>query len=162
VRKGAELGWQGRFGKRWEAALAYTRLNAEFSEPFTTGVAPAPIVAVRAGNRLPGVPASTLYGELVWRHAASGFHAGAEVRHNGRVFVDDANSEAASAYTVGNVRAGFEQRGKRWRLAEFVRVDNVTDRNYVGSVIVADGNGRFYEPAPGRNWLAGVSAQLSF
>jgi iron complex outermembrane receptor protein len=29
-------------------------------------------------------------------------------------------------------------------------------------VIVADGNGRFYEPAPGRNWLVGVSASVSF
>jgi iron complex outermembrane receptor protein len=160
-RKGIELGWQGRFGTSWEAALAYTRLNAEFSQPFTTGTPPA-VTTVRAGNRLPGVPATTLYGELVWRHAASGFHAGAEVRHNGRVYVDDANSESASAYTVGNLRAGFEQRGKRWRVSEFARLDNVTDKNYVGSVIVADGNGRFYEPAPGRNWLVGVSASVSF
>ena len=59
-------------------------------------------------------------------------------------------------------RSGFEQRSKRWRLAEFVRIDNITDRQYVGSVIVADSNSRFYEPAPGRNWLAGVNASLSF
>jgi iron complex outermembrane receptor protein len=43
-----------------------------------------------------------------------------------------------------------------------VRVDNIADREYIGSVIVADGNRRFYEPAPGRNWLAGVSAELTF
>jgi iron complex outermembrane receptor protein len=108
------------------------------------------------------VPVTTLYGELVWRHRASGFHAGAEVRHNGRVYVDDANSESAASYTVANLRVGFEQRVQKLRFTEFVRVDNVTDRRYIGSVIVAEANGRFYEPAPGRNWLAGVSAQVAF
>ena len=29
-------------------------------------------------------------------------------------------------------------------------------------VIVAEANNRFYEPAPGRNWLAGVAASFSF
>ena len=51
---------------------------------------------------------------------------------------------------------------KQWRFNEFVRVDNVLDKQYVGSVIVAEANRRFYEPSPGRNWLVGVSAQVSF
>ena len=54
------------------------------------------------------------------------------------------------------------QRMRQWRLTEFVRLDNVTDKSYVGSVIVAEGNRRFFEPAPGRNWLVGVTAQLTF
>ncbi|MGZ5224803.1 MAG: hypothetical protein ACXWCS_11585, partial [Burkholderiales bacterium] len=70
--------------------------------------------------------------------------------------------QSAASYTIANLRAGFEQRIRQWRLTEFVRVDNVADRRYIGSVIVAEANGRFYEPAPGRNWLAGVSAQVSF
>ena len=158
-REGAEIGWQGRLGKTWEEALAYTLLNARFTEPFVSGTPP---VAVRAGSRLPGVPRTTLYGEIVWRHAASGFHAAAEVRHNGRVLVDDANSESAAAYTIANLRAGFEQRVGRVRLSEFVRLDNLADRQYIGSVIVAESNRRFYEPAPGRNWLAGVAAEVTF
>jgi iron complex outermembrane receptor protein len=158
-RDGIELGWQGQFGSGWEGALAYTYLDARFTEPFASGTPPLP---VPAGSRLPGVPATTVYGELVWRHRASGFHAGAEVRHNGRIYVDDANSQSAASYTIANLRAGFEQRIRQWRLTEFVRVDNVADRRYIGSVIVAEANGRFYEPAPGRNWLAGVSAQVSF
>ncbi len=158
-REGLELGWQGEFGKGFEAAVAYTHLYARFTDPFTSGTPP---VAVRAGNRLPGVPADTLYGELVWRHRASGFHVGAEVRHNSKVFVDDANSAAAGTYTVANLRAGFQQRTRQWRFTEFVRVDNVADRQYIGSVIVAAGSAQFYEPAPGRNWLVGVSGQFTF
>ena len=158
-RDGAEIGWQARLGSGFETAVALSWLDATFRDPFTSGAPPVP---VPAGSRLPGVPAQSFYGELVWRHARTGFHAAAEVRHNGRVYVDDANSQSAPPYTVGNVRFGFEQRSRRWRFTEFLRIDNVTDKQYIGSVIVADANGRFYEPAPGRNWLIGLAAQLTF
>jgi iron complex outermembrane receptor protein len=35
-----------------------------------------------------------------------------------------------------------------WRFTEFARIDNLFDRQYIGSVVVGDGNGRYYEPAP--------------
>ncbi len=155
-REGLEFLWQSRLARSFEAALSYTVLDARFTQPFTS------TSTVVAGNKLPGVPSSSLYGELVWRHPASGFHSGVEVRRNGKIYVDDANSESAAAYTVWNLRAGFEQRGKNWRLSEFVRVDNVADRNYIGSVIVAATFQRFYEPAPGRNFLLGVQAAMRF
>jgi iron complex outermembrane receptor protein len=41
-------------------------------------------------------------------------------------------------------------------LETLLRVDNVADRTYVGSVIVNDGNGRFFEPGSGRAWLASL------
>jgi iron complex outermembrane receptor protein len=158
-REGFELGWTARFAHGFEAALAYTLLDARFTEPFTSGT---PAVAVPAGRKLPGVAPRSLYAEAVWRYAPLGFHAGAEARRNGKIYVNDANSEYAGGYTVGNLRAGLEQRGRSWTFTEFIRVDNVTDRRYVGSVIVAEANGRFYEPAPGRNLTVGVSGQLRF
>jgi iron complex outermembrane receptor protein len=53
------------------------------------------------------------------------------------------------------------QEGRRWRLVEFVRIDNLADRSY-GSVIVNETNSRFYEPAPGRNITLGIQANLQF
>ena len=76
--------------------------------------------------------------------------------------MNDQNAEAAGAYTVWNLRAGWQQRGKGWKLTEFVRVDNVGDKGYIGSVIVADANGRYYEPAPGRNAMIGINAEFQF
>jgi len=158
-RRGAELSVEGYLGKGFEAYLAYTYLQAEFTQPFISG---SPPVTVSAGSKLPGVPVYTVWGEVIWRHVPTGFHAGVELRSNGRVYVNDVNSAFADPYTIANLKAGFEQRGKKWRLTEFARVDNITDRQYVGSVIVADSNNRFYEPSPGRNYLVGVNAQLSF
>jgi iron complex outermembrane receptor protein len=76
--------------------------------------------------------------------------------------VNDINSEFAGDYGVLNAIIGFEQRGARWRLSEFLRIDNVGDRAYIGSVVVNDANGRYYEPAPQRNMLLGVQASLQF
>jgi iron complex outermembrane recepter protein len=83
-----------------------------------------------------------VHGELVWRHAASGFHAGAEVHHAGRVYVDEANVDSAGAYAVANLRMEIDRRAAGILLKAFVRVDNVTDRRYAGSVIVAEARGR--------------------
>lgn len=156
-REGMELLWEGRIAREFTLLVAYTRLNARFAQSFSSGTG-----TVNAGNRLPGVPATTLYGELVWRHVASGFHAALEGRHNAKVHTDDLNSEAASGYAVWNVRAGFEQRSGAWRFSEFLRVDNAGNRAYIGSVIVAETNRRFYEPAPGRSVMIGAQATLQF
>jgi iron complex outermembrane receptor protein len=158
-RDGLEISAQATLGAGFEGVVAGTWLDARFTESFATG---APAVTVAAGSRLPGVPPVVLYGEFAWRHAASGFHAAAEVRHTGRVWVNEANTDAAEAYTVANVRAGFEQRAGAWRMKEFVRVDNVSDRRYAGSVIVAEARGRYFEPAPGRNVLVGITVSSSF
>jgi iron complex outermembrane receptor protein len=162
-RKGLELGWGQRFAYGFETNVSYTLLNARFKQSFTTVTGtPSQTVRVPAGSKLPGIAGNILFGELVWRHAASGFHAGAEVRHSGKVWVNDQNAEFAGAYTIYNLRAGLQQRGRGWKLTEYARVDNLTNRNYIGSVIVAEANNRFYEPAPGRNYIIGVNAEFSF
>jgi iron complex outermembrane receptor protein len=158
-RDGLEMAAEGRLGAGFEGSASYTWLDARFTEGFSSGTPPVP---VPAGSRLPGVPGSVLYAEIVWRHAPSGFHAGAELRASGKVWVNEANVDAAAGYAVASLRAGFERRGETWRFAAFARIDNVGDRAYAGSVIVAEARGRYFEPAPGRTWMAGATASASF
>jgi iron complex outermembrane receptor protein len=157
-RDGFEASLEGRV-VGFEYVLAYTWLDAHFTESFSSGTPPS---VVRAGSKLPGVPGSVFHGELVWRHAPSGFHAGGELHSAAKVYVNEQNVDAAPAYTVVNLRAGFAQRLARWQLTEFVRVDNVGDRRYAGSVIVSEARGRYFEPAPGRNAMAGVTLTATF
>ena len=160
ARRGVELKWEGRIAESLTAHVAYTLLRAVFSDAFTTG---APPLVVPAGARLPGVPARGTYAELVWTPSRpAGFSAALEVQHQGAIFVNERNSDAAPAVTLLHARIGFEQRIAGLSLREFVRVNNLTDRNYVGSVIVGDSNGRYFEPAPGRNWFAGITARAVF
>jgi iron complex outermembrane receptor protein len=154
-RRGVELAtdtvWPGPFG----AQLAYTRLEAVFRDTFTTGTTTIP-----AGNLLPAVPRSQIYAQLRYRQPQ--FYSYVEALRRSRVAANDANSEFADAYSVVNLVAGLVQQGTGWRISEFVRLDNITDRNYSGSVIVNDANGRFYEPSPRRSMSGGIQASLRF
>jgi iron complex outermembrane receptor protein len=114
-----------------------------------------------SGNRIPGVPENAAYAELNWHHERSGFTAGLEGRWADEVFVDDINSASADSYVVFNVHAGFRQHMGTWRFEEFLRVDNVADEEYVGSVVVNAVGGRFFEPAPPRTYLLGFTASYS-
>jgi iron complex outermembrane receptor protein len=109
---------------------------------------------------LPGVPKSQAYAQLRYRQPR--YYTYLEALRRSRVPVNDANSEFADAYTVLNLVAGLIQQGAGWRISEFVRLDNLTDRNYIGSVIVNDANGRFYEPSPRRSMSGGIQASLQF
>ena len=158
-RSGWEASWQAVLPANFDMRAAYTVIDARYAEAFTSGAAAA---IVPAGNRLPGVPRTSFYAELQWHHFASGFSAALEARHNSSVYVDDQNSDAAAAYTIANLRLGFEQKAREWRITETLRIDNLTNRSYIGSVIVADGNGRFFEPAPRRNLAVLLSARRAF
>ncbi len=162
-RSGIELGASAFLPYGFDAMLAWTRIEAKFLDSFSSVAGtPAVAVTVPAGSRLPGVPRSSLYAELRWRHLPSGFRVALEFQRKARVWVDDRNSQAADAYGITSIAAGFTQAAGNWRFSEYLRVDNVTNRRYAGSVVVNDANLRFYEPAPGRNAMIGVQAKLGF
>lgn len=144
-RRGLEIAAETLLAGPWHAGLAFTRLDAVFED---------------SGNLLPGVPRTQAYASL--RYRRDSYYAQLEAVRRSRVAVNDANAQFADAYAVADFVAGLVQRGERWRITEFVRIDNIADRTYAGSVIVNEGNSRFYEPAPGRSYLLGVQAALQF
>lgn len=163
TRNGAEWLWAFRASDSLELLAALAWIDARYRDDFTsTPVAGQPAVVVPAGNYIPGVPRRTAYGEARWAPPGQGWSTALELRYSDRIFTSDANSEFAYPYTVFNWRVVFDQRLGGWRLSEFLRVENLFDKSYTGSVIVGDTNRRFYEPAPPRNYIAGVSASLPF
>jgi iron complex outermembrane receptor protein len=160
-RDGLELAAETLSPGPWRARLAYTYLKAVFRESFTTVFGtPAVPVTVPAGSQLPGVPRSQFYADL--RYERRGFYSQLEGLYRARVPVNDHNSEFADSYVTLNVVAGLAQRSQGWRISEFVRIDNLTDEKYVGSVVVNDANLRYYEPSPHRNITVGIQASLQF
>ena len=66
-----------------------------------------------------------------------------------------------TAPAVG-LAARFRQDAGAWQWREFIRVDNLANRRYAGSVIVNEVGGRFFETAARRSWLAGVELVRRF
>ena len=160
-RTGFELGGEVLLGGGFDARAAWTYLKAVFEEGFDTVITTTnAVVTVPAGATLPGTAKNQLYGELRYRREP--WFARVEGLYRTRVATNDPNDEFADSYAVFNVVAGLTQRAAGWRVTEYLRVDNVGDRNYVGSVIVNETNRRYYEPAPRRNMTVGIQAALTF
>ncbi len=163
-RQGAELSWSGVWSPRWHYAFAYTFLDARYQRGFVVcGAAPCaqPDTVVAAGNRIPGLPRHSAWAELRWAPDAA-FDLALEARALDRVFADDGNTAAAPGYASFDLSA---QQRWRWGAVEFsgfARANNLFDRGIIGSVIVNESNGRYYEPAPGRHWMLGLDARLAF
>ena len=161
LRRGFELGVESQLSEQWSTQLAYTWLQAQYDSDFVSGSG-ATARQVDSGNYLPGVPRTTLFGELKWQ-PRDWLSTALEGVYRSQVFVEDSNEEkAAPAYAVFNWRARFEQSVEHWTFHQTLRLDNLLDRQYVGSVIVGDGNSRYYEAAPGRAWYAGAGAEYRF
>jgi iron complex outermembrane receptor protein len=149
-RRGAELSVKSDWG-RVSTTLAYTWLDARFMQAYVN-TASGPVAS---GNRLPGVPANSLFMDVAYR-PDDALTLGAEMRVESRAYVDDVNSDAAPGYAVVNLRAGREIKSSTGKWYLFGRVDNIFDRLYAGSVIVNEANKRFFEPAAGRRFFVGV------
>jgi iron complex outermembrane recepter protein len=154
LRQGLELSLDADLRAGFSARVAATVLRAIYDEAFT---------GVAQGNRLPGVPRTSLFGELAWKASDGRLQAALETIASGNVYPDDANAAVpAPGYAIVTARVQANQALGAWRLREYARVNNVLDRTYVGSVIVGDSNKRYYEPAPGRNWVLGASVHYQF
>lgn len=159
-RDGFELSWEARHANHLLVQAGYTYLNARYRED-VCATAGCPALALEAGNRIPGIARHAAYAALNWV-PPEGWRAGVDARYLGSIPVDDENSDEAPAYVVVGVGAGYRWLAGPWRWDAFARVDNLFDRRYAGSVIVNDGNGRYFESAPGRSWSVGLAAAYAF
>lgn len=145
-RRGLELAWAGVLAPRWRLETSATWIDA---------------AVLDSGLRLPGIARRSGFAELRWtpRDALDLLlHAQAA----SRMHADDDNTAAAPGHA--RLDLGAE---RRWRVGAstvrgYARVENLFNRDIVGSVIVNESNGRYFEPAPGRQWVLGVTVETGF
>ncbi|HEV2268286.1 MAG TPA: TonB-dependent receptor [Steroidobacteraceae bacterium] len=159
-RSGAQASSDYRFAEKWRAQIAYTYVAAIYIDGYRTCVAApcsAPSLFVSSGNRLPGVPRSNAYARLSWG-GELGWNANVSGEYLSAIAANDANTAFASAYAVFNAAGGYGAQSGSTQLSVFVRINNILNRRYAGSVIVDDSNAGYFEPAPGCNVFAGITA----
>jgi iron complex outermembrane receptor protein len=159
TRTGWELAGRTLLSPHWRAMLSANAIDARYSQAFTNGTTP-----VADGNKLPGIPQHFLFGELLWsgarldvaRPTRLGTQAGVELVRAGRLYANDTNTASAEGYAIWHLKASHGWALGQGNITAYARIDNVGDKAYVGSVIVNQAAGQFYEPAPGRNWTLGA------
>lgn len=153
-RQGMELGLDQQFGESWRLKAAWTWLDATYR----TNVCDD---ASCNGNRIPGIARNMGYASFGYQ-PEQGWYAGSDIRYMSDIMANDENTAKAPSWTVVGLTTGYKWSYGRMDMDLFGRIDNLFDREYVGSVIVNESNGRYYEPAPGRNYGIGMNLAWRF
>ena len=153
-RQGMELGLDQQFGESWRLKAAWTWLDATYR----TNVCDD---ASCNGNRIPGIARNMGYASFGYQ-PEQGWYAGSDIRYMSDIMANDENTAKAPSWTVVGLTTGYKWSYGRMDMDLFGRIDNLFDREYVGSVIVNESNGRYYEPAPGRNYGIGLNLAWRF
>lgn len=153
-RQGMELGLDQQFGESWRLKAAWTWLDATYR----TNVCDD---ASCNGNRIPGIARNMGYASFGYQ-PEQGWYAGSDIRYMSDIMANDENTAKAPSWTVVGLTTGYKWSYGRMGMDLFGRIDNLFDREYVGSVIVNESNGRYYEPAPGRNYGIGLNLAWRF
>ncbi|HHS9822841.1 TPA: TonB-dependent receptor PqqU [Klebsiella quasipneumoniae subsp. quasipneumoniae] len=153
-RQGMELGLDQQFGESWRLKAAWTWLDATYR----TNVCGD---ASCNGNRIPGIARNMGYASFGYQ-PEQGWYAGSDIRYMSDIMANDENTAKAPSWTVVGLTTGYKWSYGRMDMDLFGRVDNLFDREYVGSIIVNESNGRYYEPAPGRNYGIGLNLAWRF
>jgi len=150
-RYGAELNATGALSEQLDYRFAAHWIDAHFGDSQPAAV---------AGRRIPGIAEYSAYWQLNWqlplaRHAAPQLSWVVDYRSD--IAATDNNDVIAPARTLHHLALQSEHLLGQWQVKPWLRWNNVTDKKYVGSVVVNQGSGRAFEPAPGRNISAGIS-----
>lgn len=148
-RQGWELEAQWPLGQQLQAQLGWTRLDARVQ-----ACTPSRCGAWQSGQRLPGTARDALQLQLQgpwqqwqWQLGASALSA---------VLADERSAARAPGHVLFDLGLQRQWDTAAGPLQLSLAVDNLADRRHVASVVVNDGNGRYYEPGAGRSLRLGL------
>lgn len=131
--------------------LAYTLTRAVFKQAQT------PDNQSLKGKRVPGIPKHRFYGSVTWAPPPLWLNVGGEFVDS--YPVNNLNTAFNEEYFVVDAKISFSTsfRESGVKVTPFLNLNNIFDAGYNGSTVVNAFGGRYFEPAPGRNWQAGIT-----
>lgn len=149
TREGAELTLNGALTQHLDMLLSYSYIDATFDD--------GPL----QGNALPGVAKRQGYLRFNWRPTERWLIQLAG-QYRDETPTGDDNSVFAPSYSTWNVAINRDWQWAHSELTAWARVDNLTDKDYVGAVVVNQGSGRSFEPGIGRQASVGIRWRRRF
>jgi iron complex outermembrane recepter protein len=171
-RRGAEIGIDadmpaGVFGN---AALTfsdnkYLEYVVDSAVIFPTDPSKVGAIADYSGNKVVGIPEVVTNVELGFAMPGlSGLRLSGGIEHTGKYFADDANNVEVPSFTIFNATAELRDPIASvggWGVSGFVRVQNLTDKKYIGSAFLnpdlVGGAPAAFEPGLPRTFVVSLS-----
>jgi iron complex outermembrane receptor protein len=156
-RQGMESGLLLPLMDDLQLQATYTFVDATFRSGFTVCASvpcTTPNVPVAAGSRIPGV--ARHQGQLRLQWTPGTWTTAIEFNASSNMVANDIATVRIPGFGVWNAEIGRSWTLDASTLRGFVRADNLLNHHYVGSVIVNEGNSRFFEAATDRTAMVGV------
>ncbi len=148
-RTGAEVWLLHRFSEKLELQWSSTLLDASFKADSS------------AGNNLPGVARVQHQLGLSYAPFASPFwQLSSQLSYRGKLWIDDNNSMAADSATLWDLKSSWQTGWRQTNWSWWLAIDNLTNQDYAGAVVVNQANGRSFEPGTPRQFQLGFRVQL--
>jgi iron complex outermembrane receptor protein len=148
-RRGVELSIDYDLGEQVHVRGTYGHINAQFDEFEVNGTD-------LEGNSIPGIPQNrfTLSGNWTSDY---GLSVGLQYLSTGRLYVNDQNTISTEAFDLLNLYSSYKIKTARITITPFINVANLTGTQYFSNIRINAFGSRFYEPAPDRQFIGGVS-----
>ncbi len=168
-RDGFELAIRNQHTHNWRSQASASVINATYQAGSASYSPPN-------GNSLPAIPKQQLFASVQWSEKGfvqagqkpkTGLEAALDVVHRSSMWANDANTTSttdyalAPSYTLLNARVRQRYQVGAARIDAFFGVDNLTNKDTVGSVIINQFSKQYFEPGLPRSWVIGVQSQIS-
>ena len=163
-RTGIEIGIKTHPFEETELLVNYTYTNFKYDSYVTVNHTPTGDITVDySGNFEASVPKQIVNFIFNYEYEISEDISGLlqwDCDYIDKIYVDDANSETASAYFYGNIMTGITYQSELFSTVFYAGVYNIFDKKYVGFVNINDFFGRYYETGEPRSYYMGLNVNL--
>ena len=152
TKKGAEVEFNGKISDQLNFEYAASIGNYKF-ESFKF------IENDFSNNLMPGIPKSQHNIKIKYKNE-SNFNLVIGLKRVGKMFADNANKTEIDGYSSINVKMSKNLNLFETSITPFISIDNLFNKEYFDNIRINAFGSRFYEPAPGINFIGGLKLNL--
>jgi len=112
-----------------------------------------------SNNLMPGIPKSQHNIKIKYKNE-SNFNLVVGLKRLGKMFADNANKTEIDGYSSINVKMSKNLNLFKTSITPFISIDNLFNKEYFDNIRINAFGSRFYEPAPGINFIGGLKLNL--
>ncbi len=152
TKKGAEVEFNGKISDQLNFEYAASIGNYKF-ESFKF------IENDFSNNLIPGIPKSQHNIKIKYKNE-SNFNLVVGLKRVGKMFADNSNKTEIDGYSSINVKMSKNLNLFKTSITPFISIDNLFNKEYFDNIRINAFGSRFYEPAPGINFIGGLKLNL--
>ena len=108
---------------------------------------------------MPGIPKSQHNIKIKYKNE-SNFNLVVGLKRVGKMFADNANKTEIDGYSSISVKMSKNLNLFETSITPFISIDNLFNKEYFDNIRINAFGSRFYEPAPGINFIGGLKLNL--